>query len=1188
MHTPLFFQLLTSFLGSLFWIMTSFLYAAPPANFTVDPVLSGLTQPVAMTFLPDGRGLVLQRTGEILIIDPSTVPASSAGYMTIANVEFAGERGLLDIALDPDFATNGYFYLFYSPTSPAFFRLSRFTHQENSGGLASRGDLASEVLIWSNDVGYGDCCHNGGGLDIGPDGKLYLTIGDRFNANGSQDLTTYNGSIIRLNLDGSIPDGTDGYPANPFIDGPGGNKDEIWAYGLRNPFRAHFDQSTGRMFIGEVGGNDQSTAWEDIHLSGSDATYSGVNYGWPGCEGAPPYANFPSCAVSGTLGDPVFAYEHSGSGASVSGGIVYRGSNFPASYDGAYFYGDYVRNFIRYLTFDAAGTTVTGDFSFDPAAGQPVAFEVGPDGYLYYVDFAGSVKRYVYASGNQAPACVSQTASPNAGVGPILLVNFDAEISDPEDDAVTYEWDFGDGSAVATGSAPAGSGTRSLPTEAHTYTARGLYTVQLKISDPTHTIFCETFTVQVGNPPTATITTPADGSTFQAGDLINFAGTATDPDETLGAANYTWEIVFTHNAHTHPELAPTSGITGGSFNIPVNGHDFLDNTGFEIRLTVTDSDGLISMDKVKVVPDKAVISYRSIPSGLTLVVDGIPRVTPFTLDDLIGFERTVEANTQCLGGLQFDFGSWSQGGAGTQVITTPGSATTYTATFSSPGNCTAPVTNGLVLHLDGDLGITDVAGAITDWADQSGSGNDLNTSWLGNPTLVSAGLNGHDILSFDGADDGLVRSGFSNLPTGNANRSVFSVIRYQSNGWGGVTYGGAACDAVFGLTVSDQGKLAVQSWCNNYPSTDNGNGGGWLTQSVLVNGASFSQFKNGGVVGTGPNTFNTGNTDITIGLEIDYSTFVTMQLAEVMIFDRAVTESERQMIEAYFQAKYFPSEPQLTVISPSPGETIGSSEVTVSWTTTGMNPGDHVHLILDGQMPHTTLMDQNGSYTLSGLSPGSHSVLLQVASVGHQVYANSAAAVNVSFSSNPSGFPVEIGSFKADWVRPREVKMDWVTLSESDNAFFEVQKSEDGIDFRPIAEVEGAGTSTEIHTYTYLDKSEMYPTNYYRLKQVDFNGAYSFSEVISLNLSNLVRNDLVLFPNPASKSIRISLVDNENGGQYRLVIRDMQGRAIREERIELENQQYYSVDIIPFSAGVYQIEMVSSKGVRRYARFVKE
>ena len=203
-----------------------------------------------------------------------------------------------------------------------------------------------------------------------------ITTGEHFNAGEAQDLTKPRGKILRFNMDGTVP--TD----NPFYDGAGPNYDAIWALGLRNPFRAYYDAPTGRLIIGDVGGNVYSTAIEEIDIGAR-----GANYGWPNVEapnGNPAYTA------------PAYYYPHNGRDAAMTGGFVYHGTQFPSSYQGSYFFADYTQNWIKRLTFDANGN-VTGVFNFEPTDGSVdgpygdiVYMTEGPDGALYYVDLGYS------------------------------------------------------------------------------------------------------------------------------------------------------------------------------------------------------------------------------------------------------------------------------------------------------------------------------------------------------------------------------------------------------------------------------------------------------------------------------------------------------------------------------------------------------------------------------------------------------------------------------------------------------------------------------------------------------------------------------------------------------------------------------------------------------------------------------
>ena len=334
--------------------------ATLPTNFTESQIANGLTNPTAMTFAPDGRLFVCQQGGQLRVINNGTLLATP--FVTLA-VDANGERGLLGVAFDPNFATNQFVYVYYtSPTPATHNRVSRFTA---NGDVALAG---SELPIFDLNNLSGATNHNGGAIHFGPDGKLYIAVGENANAANSQSVGNLLGKILRINSDGTIP--SDNPTTFPGIAGsPSGNNRAIWSVGLRNPYTFTFQPDTGRLFINDVGQN----TWEEINDG-----ISGSNYGWSICEGAcaPPNPNFR---------DPLFQYGHGSSsttGCAITGGAFYNPTtvNFPADYVGKYFYAEFCSGWIR--RFDPGTGTAT---AFATGIANPVDLIVTADGSLYYL-----------------------------------------------------------------------------------------------------------------------------------------------------------------------------------------------------------------------------------------------------------------------------------------------------------------------------------------------------------------------------------------------------------------------------------------------------------------------------------------------------------------------------------------------------------------------------------------------------------------------------------------------------------------------------------------------------------------------------------------------------------------------------------------------------------------------------------
>jgi len=376
--------------------------ATLPTGFT-ETQISGLSGPTAMDFAPDGRLFVCLQGGQLRVIKNGALLTTP--FVTIS-VDSTGERGLLGVAFDPNFASNNFVYVYYTvSTSPRHNRVSRFTAQ---GDVAAAG---SEVVLFELDNLSSATNHNGGAIHFGPDAKLYVGVGENANGANSQTLANLLGKILRINSDGSIPSD------NPFNATATGNNRAIWSLGLRNPFTFAFHPATGRLFINDVG---QST-WEEINDG-----IAGSNYGWPTTEGATSNPAFRS---------PLFSYGHGSTattGCAIAGGTFYNPTtvNFPASYVGQYFFADLCTGWIR--VFDPASGTATG---FATGINQPVDLKVSADGSLYYLSIgAGSVFRVRFT--NIPPNITTQPSDQNVPLGQTATFSCAASGSTP----ITFQW----------------------------------------------------------------------------------------------------------------------------------------------------------------------------------------------------------------------------------------------------------------------------------------------------------------------------------------------------------------------------------------------------------------------------------------------------------------------------------------------------------------------------------------------------------------------------------------------------------------------------------------------------------------------------------------------------------------------------------------------------------------------------
>ena len=618
--------------------------AVLPPGFTESLIVSGISNPTAMQFAPDGRLFVAEQGGRLRVIRNGALLPTPFLTVTVSSV---GERGLLGVAFDPNFATNQFVYIYYTATTPTIHnRISRFTA---NGDVAVAG---SETIIFDLDNLSSATNHNGGALNFGPDGKLYVAVGENANGPNAQTLSNLLGKMLRINKDGTIPSD------NPFFATATGRNRAIWALGLRNPFTFAFNFDRAQMFINDVGQN----TWEEINDG-----IAGANYGWPDTEGP---TNDPRFVA------PRYAYNQSGTPCAITGGAFYAPAamQFPAEYLNDYFFADFCAGWINKL--DPTDNSVV---TFATGIASPVDLKVGDDGALYYLARGeGAVYRVSYNA--TAPSITTHPTSQT--VAPGASVTFSVRASGPP--PLRYQWQR--------------NGVNISGATAQDYTLVAAATdngarFRAVVSNDNGSVLSNEalLTVTANEPPVGTITAPPTGTLYSGNSVINYAGSATDPEDgTLAASAFTWRVDFHHDAHSHPFIPSTSGATSGSFTVPTTGHTET-NVWYRIFLTVRDSGGLTHTSFRDVTPRVVNLTLATNPAGLQVRLDGQPMATPLTFGSVVGIIRALDAPlTQTTGGTTYEFVSWSDGGAASHNISTPSAATTYTATYrvATPGTGT--------------------------------------------------------------------------------------------------------------------------------------------------------------------------------------------------------------------------------------------------------------------------------------------------------------------------------------------------------------------------------------------------------------------------------------------------------------------------------------------------------------------
>jgi len=602
---------------------------------------SNTSNPMELDVAPDGRVFYIERDGRVQIIKPDTGTTVTAIDLDV----FTGnEDGLIGIRLDPDFASNGWVYLYYAPNDGiARNRLSRFTVEGDS--IAP----SSEVSVLEVTTQRNTCCHAGGSMVFDSAGNLYLATGDNTNPFESDSFTPIDerpgrqdydaqrtaantndlrGKVLRIHPE---DDGTYTIPeGNLFPPGTAQTRPEIYAMGFRNPFRIGIDKQTDTLYVADYG-PDAGQANPDRGPEGTVEwnVVTPGNYGWPYCHGANYAYNdytFPSgpsgpkfdCAapvndspnntgltnlppaIPATIdydysGNPL--YPEIGGGGAPMGGPVYRydaaldsDRKWPAYYDGKALFGEWNQNKMYTFQLDEDAKTLVDINQL--LAGmrflRPMDFEFGPDGALYLIEWGTGFGGNNDDSGvyridyiaGDRSPIAVASGEPTSGQPPLTVQFSSAGSRDPDGGTLSYAWTFGDG------------GTSDEPNPSHEYTVAGNYTAQLTVTNPKGRTAVANVPITVGNTePTVIIETPPDGGFYDWGDQVNYRVRVTDPEDgEIDCDRVTLQTYLGHDEHGHP-LQSYTGCEGTLQTSRGSGHGADANVFTIIEATYTDDGG---------------------------------------------------------------------------------------------------------------------------------------------------------------------------------------------------------------------------------------------------------------------------------------------------------------------------------------------------------------------------------------------------------------------------------------------------------------------------------------------------------------------------------------------------------------------------------------------------------------------
>jgi glucose/arabinose dehydrogenase len=659
--------------------------------FAPNPRLKG--KPMLLLSSKEGAVHVLEDP------DNSDIKSKVADLSTIICAN--GPRGLLSILPHPDFLSNRYIFMYYTRIVPdcpedaingPTNRLSRFTMNASTLQI----ELSTEMVLLETPPSP-VALHIGGAMTIGNDGLLYLAIGDGGKLNYAQDLRNLYGKLVRLDMNGKVPSsnpytvptssGRTGVSCRKSKGQPPSNSslnavcEEIYAYGLRNPFRLGLDMNTKdkvRFAIADVG----LALWEEISYGGTE--YKGTNYGWADVEGPCKKSTINDCPQLGTgVTEPFYYYQHGAIGGAVTGSAFVPTGLWPAKYK--YLFIDFIFGTIYNLVADSGRACRTCTPPIPAFRNETfhkhtkmVDMFFGPykDTQAMYIVARSSgqnVRRIRYTGNtNRAPEAKIFTTKKGAIVNEVIPF-IGSNSSDPDGDTLIFLWNFGDGR------------TSTEVNPLLSYARQGEYQVTLTVTDTVGQKSQAFVTIVVGTPPVAVLELPAYGSQFEVGQRLRLKGRAKDSNNRpIPDAQIFWEVRLRHATHYHPFLDKIAGNNFDLYPAP-SPEDFIaaPNSFLQIIMYAVDSDGITKTIQRNVRPKIVLIDMDSNPRGLQVLVDELAVVTPSTITSWQNHTLVLNVNDQ---GSNI-FSSWSIVGSRMTKFTVPAVANSthpkITANFRS-------------------------------------------------------------------------------------------------------------------------------------------------------------------------------------------------------------------------------------------------------------------------------------------------------------------------------------------------------------------------------------------------------------------------------------------------------------------------------------------------------------------------